>query len=215
MLDSIFIALSEFVKGVIESSGVSGVFFLMLAESAAIPIPSEIIMPFSGFLVFEGKFTFLSIFWAGVLGNVVGSIILYYVGYFGGRPFLEKYGKFFLLTQEDFQKTEVWFKKYGTSAVLLSRMIPGVRTFISFVPGVAKMNVFKFTVYTFFGCIPWVYALTYTGVVAGENWDILHPYFQKAEWVIVALVFLGIYWFVKKHLKRKSNFKITDQGNEL
>lgn len=205
MLGQLFEILTEFVIGVIESAGVSGVFFLMLAESAAIPIPSEIIMPFSGFLVFEGKMTFINVFLAGVLGNVGGSLILYYVGYFGGRPFLEKYGKYFLFTHSDLEKTEGWFKKYGTSVVLLSRMLPGVRTFISFVPGVAKMNVFKFAAYTFFGCIPWVYALTYIGIIAGENWGVLHPYFEKAEWVMAVLIFFGIYWFVRKHLK-KNNF---------
>ncbi len=203
MIGKLFEILTEFVMWVIGGTGVSGVFFLMLAESAAIPIPSEIIMPFSGFLVFEGKMTFMSVFLAGVLGNVVGSLILYYVGYFGGRSFLEKYGKYFLFTHHDLEKTERWFKKYGSSVVLLSRMLPGVRTFISFVPGVAKMNVFKFTAYTFFGCIPWVYALTYTGVKAGENWGMLRPYFEKAEWVMAALIIGGIYWFLKKHLKNK------------
>jgi len=203
MLETIFSILTEFVKGVIESSGITGVFFLMLAESAAIPIPSEITMPFSGFLVFEGKFTFMSVMAAGVLGNIIGSVILYYIGYFGGRPFLEKYGKYILFTHHDLEVTERWFQKYGNSAVMFSRMLPAVRTFISFVPGVAKMNIFKFVAYTAAGCIPWVYGLTYAGLVAGENWGILHPYFEKAEWLIAALLILGVYWFVRKHIRNK------------
>ncbi|MEK7452902.1 MAG: DedA family protein [Patescibacteria group bacterium] len=206
MIDGLFQFLSGFVKGIIEISGISGVFFLMLAESAAIPIPSEIIMPFSGFLVFEGRMTFISVFLAGVFGNVVGSLILYYVGYFGGRSFLEKYGKYFLFTHHDLEVTERWFQKYGSSTVLFSRMLPAVRTFISFVPGVVKMNVFKFITYTFLGCIPWVYALTYAGLIAGENWNILHPYFQKAEWVLLILLAGGIYLFIRKHLKSDPKF---------
>jgi len=204
MLDGIFQTLSHFVIGVIESSGSIGVFFLMLLESAAIPIPSEIIMPFSGFLVFGGKLTFAGVFWAGVLGNVAGSLVLYYVGYFGGRPFLEKYGKYFLLTHEDLEKNEQWFLKYGNFAVFFSRMLPAVRTFISFVPGVAKMNVGKFVAYTFFGCLPWVYMLTYVGYKAGQNWGVLHPYFQKLEGVLGALVVVGVVWFVRKHTKPKN-----------
>ncbi|MBI3671369.1 DedA family protein [Candidatus Azambacteria bacterium] len=202
MLDNIFQSLSQFIISFIDAFGVYGVFFLMLLESVAIPIPSEVIVPFSGFLVFEGKMTFMEVFWAGVFGNMAGSIVLYYIGYFGGRPFLEKYGKYFLFTHEDLEKTERWFQKYGALTVSFSRMLPAVRTFISFVPGVAKMNIFKFIAYTFFGCIPWVYALTYAGVIAGDNWNILHPYFQKAEWVIIILVLVGSYWFVKKHLKK-------------
>jgi len=208
MIDAIFSILTEFVIGVIENIGVMGVFFLMLAESAAIPIPSEIIMPFSGFLVFEGKFTFLSVVLAGVLGNIVGSVILYYVGYFGGRPFLEKYGKYFLFTHHDLEVTERWFKKYGDMAVLLSRMLPVVRTFISFVPGVTRMNIFKFVGYTAVGCIPWVFVLTYAGLIAGQQWDILHPYFKKVDWLILIILVIGVMFFIKKHLKNKN----TDTG---
>ena len=203
-MDTIFSILTEFVKGVIENIGVMGVFFLMLAESAAIPIPSEITMPFSGFLVFEGRFNFLDIIFAGVLGNVVGSIILYYVGYFGGRPFLEKYGKYFLFSHKDLEISERWFKKYGDMTVLLSRMLPVVRTFISFVPGVTRMNIFKFVSYTTIGCIPWVFALTYAGLIAGQQWDILHPYFKKADWLILALLIIGVVFFIKKHLKNRN-----------
>ncbi len=204
MIDAFFGILTEFVMRVIEDIGVVGIFFLMLVESAAIPIPSEITMPFSGFLVFEGKFTFLSVVLAGVLGNVVGSIILYYIGYFGGRPFLEKYGKYFLFTHHDLEVTERWFKKYGDMTVLLSRMLPAVRTFVSFVPGVARMNIFKFVGYTTIGCIPWVFALTYAGLIAGQQWDILHPYFKKADWLILAILIIGVIFFVKKHLKNKN-----------
>jgi len=206
MIDAVFSILTEFVIGVIEDIGVMGVFFLMLAESAAIPIPSEITMPFSGFLVFEGKFTFLSVVLAGVLGNIVGSVILYYIGYFGGRPFLKKYGKYFLFTHHDLEVTERWFKKYGDMTVFLSRMLPAVRTFVSFVPGLAKMNIFKFLIYTTIGCIPWVFALTYAGLIAGQQWDILYPYFKKAEWFIFAFLLIGVVFFIKKHFKNKNRY---------
>lgn len=202
MFDQIFKILSEFVINIITNTGLWGVFGLMTLESSALPIPSEIIMPFAGFLVFEGRFAFFNVLMAGVSGNVLGSLILYYVGYFGGRPFLEKYGKYFLFHKDDLEMTERWFAKYGKEIVILSRMLPAVRTYISFVPGVTKMNVFKFTLYTFIGCIPWVYALTYAGVIAGENWNILHAYFKKADWAVVALIILGVIWFIRKHFKK-------------
>lgn len=201
MINEAFEIISEFVIGVIDSAGLAGIFSLMTLESSAVPIPSEIIMPFSGFLVFEGRFNFFSVVLAGVLGNLAGSLILYYIGYFGGRPFIEKYGRYFLFHKDDLEMTERWFLKYGKEIVILSRMIPAVRTYISFVPGITKMNVFKFTAYTFFGCIPWVYVLTYAGVVAGENWNFLHEYFKKADWAVAALIVLGVIWFIRKHIK--------------
>ena len=176
----------------------------MALESACIPIPSEVIMPFSGFLVFEGKFSFwLVVFW-GTMGNLIGSAIAYFIGFYGGRPLVEKYGKYILLSHSDLELAERWFQKYGSLSIFFSRILPVARTFISFPAGVAKMNFFKFSVYTTVGSAIWSVFLTYVGFFGGENWSKIEVYFKKFDWFIGILGILGIGWFIYHKLKLKN-----------
>src|SRR5690606_5938122 len=141
--------VSNMAINLIEMLGYWGVFIGMTLESACIPIPSEIIMPFAGYVVWEGQMTLWGITLTGALGNLFGSLIAYYVGWWGGRPFLEKYGKYFLISHSKLVLAEEWFAKYGHEAVLISRVLPIIRTFISLPAGIANMDIKKFIIYTF------------------------------------------------------------------
>ncbi len=175
----------------------------MALESACIPIPSEIIMPFSGYLVFLNKF---SLWWtviAGTVGNLIGSIFAYLVGYYGGRPIIEKYGKYVLFSINDLNKAEKWFKKYGSISVFFSRMIPVARTFFSFPAGIAKMPFAKFSLYTFFGSLPWVIFLTFIGIMTGENWQNIEVYFRRFDWLMLIIAIFVFGWWLYKKSKNK------------
>ncbi len=191
---------ATFVVHTIEATGYAGIAFLMALESMNVPIPSEIIMPFSGFLAFNEKFNLLWVIIFGTAGNVIGSVISYYIGYFGGRPFVEKYGKFLFIKRSDIGFSETFFQKYGTFAILLGRMLPIVRTFISLPAGLARMNIWKFIAYTAAGSFLWCDILAYGGSVAGSQWNILEPYFQKFDWIILLLVVGGASWWIVRHM---------------
>jgi len=195
--------LSSTVILIIERTSYVGIFVLMALESANIPIPSEIIMPFSGYLVFQEKFNFIWVVFWGALGNLIGSIVSYYLGFFGGRRFLEKYGRFLFVSEHDLNLADSWFKRYGTITIFASRVLPVVRTFISFPAGIAKMNIWKFSIYTFAGSFIWSYFLTYVGVIMGENWTQLEVYFRKFDWAIILIIIIGIGWWVMRHLRGK------------
>ncbi|MFH1671266.1 MAG: DedA family protein [Candidatus Portnoybacteria bacterium] len=206
MINSILAWLASFVIKIISGTGYLGITSLMALESACIPIPSEVIMPFSGFLVSGGEFAFwLVVFW-GTVGNLLGSWIAYWVGYAGGRPLIEKYGKYILLSRHDLDIADRWFKKYGQSAVFFSRLLPIVRTFISLPAGIARMDFKKFSLYTFLGCLPWSLALTYAGVVMGENWEHLEIYFRKLQWPIAILIIIGIVWWIFRHINQSKKY---------
>lgn len=197
--------LSKIVISVISSTGYLGVFFCMVIESACIPLPSEIIMPFSGYLVFAGKFNIWIVTLAGALGNLGGSVIAYAVGYYGGRPFVEKYGKYILISHKDLDMADNWFSKYGYEAVLISRVLPIIRTFISLPAGISKMNFAWFSVYSFAGSLPWCFALTYIGMKLGQNWASIGDYFHKFDLVIGAVLIAGIFIWVRRHLSHRSS----------
>lgn len=203
MIYDFFAFISSFVINIISSLGYGGIFFLMALESACIPIPSEIIMPFSGFLVFEEKFSLLWVVIWGTIGNLIGSVAAYLVGFYGGRPLLEKYGKFILISSHELELADRWFLKYGSLSVLFSRMLPAVRTFISLPAGVARMPFFKFCFYTFLGSLPWSFALTYAGLIMGENWKGLEVYFRKFDWAIAILGVIALGFFVYHKIKTK------------
>ncbi|PIP23542.1 MAG: alkaline phosphatase [Candidatus Nealsonbacteria bacterium CG_4_10_14_0_2_um_filter_38_17] len=204
MIYQLLAIVSNFAIQTISALNYFGVIFLMALESACIPIPSEVIMPFSGFLVFEGKFSFwLVVFW-GTMGNLIGSAIAYFIGFYGGRPLVEKYGKYILLSHSDLELAERWFQKYGSLSIFFSRILPVARTFISFPAGVAKMNFFKFSVYTTVGSAIWSVFLTYVGFFGGENWSKIEVYFKKFDWFIGILGILGIGWFIYHKLKLKN-----------
>lgn len=199
-----FLALiSSFIINFISSWGYGGVFVLMALESALIPIPSEIIMPFSGFLVWEGRFSFLAVVLWGAIGNLVGAVAAYFLGFYGGRPLLEKYGKYILISKEEIERADSWFKKYGNFSIFFSRMLPVVRTFISLPAGISRMPFVKFSLYTFLGSLPWAFVLTYLGIISGENWPNLENYFRKFDWVILILITLTIIWYLYAKLTRR------------
>lgn len=200
MIEAIISVLAEFIIWGINLMGYSGVALMMAIESACIPLPSEIIMPFSGYLVSTGKFTLWGVSLAGAIGCVLGSAVAYWIGYYGGRPAAEKYGKYILVTHHDLDIADNFFKKYGNAAVFIARLLPVIRTFISLPAGIAKMNFSKFIVYTFLGSLPFCYLLAYIGKKLGDNWDTLGVYFHKFDAVIGILILIGIIWFVKRHL---------------
>ena len=168
--------LVEFITSVISSLGYGGIFFLMILESALIPIPSEIIMPFSGFLASTGKFGSVGVILAGSLGNLVGSVITYYLGIRLGRAFLIKYGKYILFRVHHLVWTEQLFQKYGDKISFVGRLLPGVRTYISLPAGIGKSNFIKFVVYTLVGSIIWNSLLTYAGIQLGRSWQHIDKY---------------------------------------
>jgi len=208
MIYDFFSLISSFIVNTISSFGYGGLSFLMALESACIPIPSEIIMPFSGYLVFLGKFSFWSVILWGTFGNLIGSLIAYLIGFYGGRPLIERYGKYILISREELEGADRWFKKYGQTGVLFSRMLPVVRTFISLPAGIARMPLWKFSFYTFAGSLPWTFILAYAGFILGQNWRELEVYFRKFDW-LAAIVILGIvaWWLIRK-LKSNKYAKI-------
>jgi membrane protein DedA with SNARE-associated domain len=203
IIEAIITVLGRFVINTISTFGYTGIVLTMAIESACIPLPSEIIMPFSGYLVTTGQFTMLWVTLAGAVGNVIGSIAAYYVGVWGGRPFVERYGPYFLLSHRDLDIADRWFAKYGEAAVFFSRMLPVVRTFISLPAGIAKMHFPRFVLFTFIGSIPWCYALAYVGVQMGERWDQLREYFHEFDIVIGLFLALAIGYFLWTHWPRR------------
>lgn len=188
--------LSSTVIHLMSVFGYTGLFLLSLLESAAIPIPSEIVLPFAGFLVVSGQFSLWAAVLIATLGNYVGSAILFWIGISGGRWILEKYGKYVLIHHRDIEKSEAWFGRHGTKAVFWGRMMPVVRTFISLPAGVSRMNFKKFSLYTILGALPWNFALVYLGLKTGENWDSLRPYFHTLDIIIGIAVVVFIGWHV-------------------
>lgn len=191
MLEAILQPLIDFVTATIGSYGVAAVFVLMLLESMGILIPSEAISPFAGYLVSQEKMTLFAAVAAGVLGNVVGSWIAYFIGLWGGRELWFHYGKYVGVRAHHLHIAEKWFDKYGEFTVFISRCLPVVRTFISFPAGTARMNFGKFTFYTLLGCIPWVFALTYFGYVLGENWDKVGHFLHYLDYAVAVAVLGG------------------------
>lgn len=177
----------------------------MTLESALIPFPSEVTMPFAGFLASKGEMSVFFIILAGTIGNVVGSWIAYALGYWLEETVLlsliKKYGKIILLSVDDYHTSEKWFKKYGDSVVFFSRILPAVRTFISLPVGMYRMNLTKFTLYTFLGSLIWSAALTYVGVYLGNKWNSLEVYYRQFEVVIAAGVVLLILFYINHKLR--------------
>jgi membrane protein DedA with SNARE-associated domain len=196
--------LSAFIVAVISKLGYSGVILLMAIESACIPLPSEVIMPFSGYLVYTGQFNLWLVGIAGAVGCVLGSLVAYWVGMYGGRPLIEKYGKFVLVSHHDLDLADRWFARYGEAIVFFSRLLPVIRTFIAFPAGIARMNLTRFVVYTFLGSLPWCLGLAYVGELLGEQWDkneALKAWFHRFDFVIGIILLVGVVWWVWRHVK--------------
>lgn len=197
--------LTDFIVQTISNSGYIGVFFLMVAESALIPIPSEIIMPFSGYLVSTGKFEIIPVIIAGSVGNLVGSLIAYLVGAYLGRGFVMRYGKYVLLKKSHLELAESYFKKYGDKATFISRLLPAVRTYVSLPAGVAKMDLKKFSTFTLIGSIIWNTALTYVGIALSEEWHNIRKYSEYFDAIVVISVIVGIVWYWKGRKKNSES----------
>lgn len=209
---NIFETLSAFVIAVIEQLGYGGVFIGMTLESTGLPLPSEIIMAFAGYIVWEGQLTLLGITLAGTLGCLTGSLIAYGIGAYGGRPLLERYGKYVLIRKNELDRGEQWFAKHGESAVFISRLLPVVRTYISFPAGIVRMDLRKFSVYTFLGSLPFCFAFAYAGVALGPHWHSItriSRYFSVA--VIVGLAVLVGYLIYRRAWVME---RLRDRGNQ-
>jgi len=204
MIAKIIEYLSGFIVATISTLGYSGIVLLMAIESACIPLPSEIIMPFSGYLVSTGQMNLWGVAVAGAVGCVLGSLVAYWVGMYGGRPVIEKYGRYILLSRHDLDLADRWFAKYGEIIVFVSRLLPAIRTFIAFPAGVARMNLTKFVIYTFAGSLPWCLGLAYAGQKLGEQWnkdDRLKTWFHRFDFVIGILAVLAVSWWIWRHIK--------------
>jgi membrane protein DedA with SNARE-associated domain len=201
----VFEGLFDLITNFISSSGYFGVFFFMVLESMIFPVPSEAIMPFAGFLIGEERFSWLGVFVASSAGSLVGSWLSYWIGLYGGRPFLLKFGKFFLLEEHHLEITEKFFAKFGNQAVLISRFIPVVRHLISIPAGLAKMNPLKFTIDTFIGASTWNMFLAYIGFTMQERWHLIKKYTHYLDYLVVlGIIGLIIYFYSKRLSKVKS-----------
>jgi len=203
MTEKLLAGIFLFIKSVIGVTGYAGITLLMAIESACIPLPSELIMPFAGYLVYEGS---MNLFWAataGALGCNLGSLVAYEIGRYGGRPLVERYGRWILMGKRELEWADRFFSRWGQAAVLVGRLLPVIRTFIALPAGVARMPRGKFHFYTFVGSWPWCFGLAYLGMKLGENWRSLGKYFHQFDAVIGALLLAGIVWFLWSHWQNR------------
>jgi membrane protein DedA with SNARE-associated domain len=196
--------LSGFVIWAIGSLGYGGIVAAMAVESACIPLPSEVIMPFSGYLVSQGRFTLWGVSLAGALGCTLGSAVAYAVGMYGGRRFILRYGRYVLVTPREVERADRWFARYGMAATFLSRLLPVIRTFISLPAGIARVPFIPFLVYAFLGSLPWSWVLAYVGMVLGEHWDRVGAVLHSLDVVIVVGLGAGVAWFLWHHWPRQA-----------
>jgi membrane protein DedA with SNARE-associated domain len=203
MTEKLLAVVFVFIKGVMAAAGYGGIVLLMGIESACIPLPSELIMPFAGYLVYEGS---MNLWWAataGAIGCNLGSLVAYEIGCYGGRPLVETYGRWILLSKRELDWADRFFLRWGYLAVFIGRLLPVVRTFIALPAGVSRMPRGKFHLYTFLGSWPWCLALAYFGMKLGENWRELGKYFHRFDAVIGAALAAGIIWFVWSHWQHR------------
>jgi membrane protein DedA with SNARE-associated domain len=194
--------LSAAVVHWISSLGYWGLAVLMALESCNIPLPSEVILPFGGYLVFTGRITYWGAVMAGTLGGTAGSLVSYYIGRLGGRPLLARYGRYVGISAAKMAAADRWFNRWGEATVFFTRFLPVIRTFISLPAGIAAMSVGRFLVYTFLGSLPWSMLLVYLGLQLGQNWVQLTSVFHRFDEVMaVAVGVLLVWWFVYRRRK--------------
>lgn len=211
MLEAIDAIVIPFLEALYERFGYVGVVIAMAIESAAIPLPSELILPFAGWSVSKGLTEPLTSspwsYWgaviAGVVGNTVGSLASYAIGAYGGRPLVERYGKYVLISAHDLALADRWFARYGEATVFFSRMLPIVRTFISVPAGIARMPLWRFTLFSILGAIPWVMLLVWGGMQLGDHWLELKHNLRGLDYLIAAVILLGVGLFVWRHVRRR------------
>ena len=208
ILSQLFGMIGGFALTTISSLGYAGIFFLMMLESMVVPVPSEFVMPFAGFLVASGTFNFYFVIIASTLGSITGSLIFYYIGKTGGHTLVERYGKYVLVDTQDIKRTEEWFNKRGELTVFLARLVPVVRHLISLIAGIGKMKVKKFTIYTILGATLWNAVLAYLGLILGQHWDEVSQYMESLDLVIVVLLVIGVLYFVYRHVMRRKKTSV-------
>lgn len=202
--------MSQFVLALIGNYGYLGMFLAMVLEAVIIAIPSELILATGGILASKGIFSFFGAFTTGLLGSVFCAIIIYFMGYFGGKPFVKKYGKYFFMKEEELEKSDSWFNKYGMLSALIGRNFPIVRTLISLPIGIMRLSFFKFLLYTTIGSIPWTFLFVYVGYKLGENWIILNTIVDYFKIPIRFLLIVLIIRFIYKLAKKKRYVKINN-----
>jgi membrane protein DedA with SNARE-associated domain len=196
-------SIIDWITRLIGEHGFPAVLGLMTLESACIPIPSEVIQLFAGYAVSQHHMTFFAAVSAGVLGNVIGSWIAWAVGWYGGRPFIERYGRYIHVSHARLELAERWFERHGEAAVLIGRCVPLIRSFISLPAGIARMPFWRFTLFTLIGCIPWVVGLTLIGVQVGPSWERWRHRFEYLDYVVVAAIVIGIVYLYLRARRRR------------
>src|SRR5262245_40116094 len=203
MTEKIFGLLFILIESLMAWGGYWGIVLLMAIESACIPLPSELIMPFAGYLVYKGTLRLVWVATAGAIGCNLGSLVAYEIGCYGGRPLVEKYGRWILLSRRELDWADRFFARWGYLAVFIARLLPVVRTFIALPAGIARMPRGRFHLYTFLGSWPWCFGLAWFGMKMGENWRELGKYFHQFDAVIGAVLAIGIIWFVRSHWQNR------------
>lgn len=193
----------DFSLNLIANFGYIGMFLGMVLEAVIIAIPSELILATGGILASKGIFTFLGAFTIGLIGSVFCAVVIYLMGYFGGRPFIKKYGKYFFMKEEDIEKSDSWFNKYGMLSALIGRNVPIVRTLVSLPIGITHQPFIKFLIYTTIGSIPWTLAFVYVGYALGENWIILSTYVNYLKIPIRIVLISLIATFICRKIKNR------------
>lgn len=201
--------IGEFAINLISNYGYFGMFLGMVLEAVIIIIPSEAILATGGILASQKIFTLLGAFLTGLLGSVFCAIIIYYMGYFGGKAFVKKYGKYFFMKEEDIEKSDSWYQKYGLLAALIGRNFPIIRTLISLPIGIMRLSFTKFLLYTIIGSIPWTFTFVYFGYALGNNWTIINEYVQKLKVPIKILIFILIISYIYKKIIQIKKIKKT------
>lgn len=203
MVAKLFSLLAAAIIDLITRSGYLGIALLMGIESACIPLPSEVIMPFSGYLVFQGTLVLWLVVLAGAIGCVLGSLVAYAVGAWGGRRLVERYGKYVLVSRKDLDLADRWFREHGGITVFVGRLLPVVRTFIAFPAGVARMPIWRFCLYTFLGSLIWCALLAWIGVKLGQHWDTLGHAFHRFDALILAALLIAFGWYVWRYVRHR------------
>ncbi len=206
-MNKFLILFSHFIIQSIVKFSYIGIFVLMLLESFNIPIPSELVMTFSGFLSYKGDFNIYIVIIIGTLGNLLGSVLSYYLGYYGGYPFLEKYGKYIFIKDRDIQKAHKWFLKYGDFAVFFTRILPVFRTFISLPAGIAKMDIKKFILYTLLGTLIWDVVLAFGGYYFAYKWKIIYHFIENFSIYFFILIIILIVIYLYRHITKVRKIK--------
>ena len=195
-------SLTNFIIHIISTLGYAGVGLLMALQTVAVPIPSEVILPFAGFLASTGRFNLWFIALFGALGSCLGASVAYWIGYKGGRPLVEKYGRMILISKHDLEITDKFFQKFGIWAAFFGQLLPVVRSFIAFPAGITKLNYWKFLLFTFLGSFVWSLLLAYIGEKLGENWASLRNQFHNLDLLIILVIVVGAAWWIQRHVKQ-------------